>query len=395
MRLPTIDAWNLSIQQSVTPTLSLTMAYVGNKGTHTLSAGDGNNTNPNEAAIALPAQYSINGQQLHYDPSVKPTVITNGYPGIAADGGTANQVLLQRYYAGTLAACQDPVYAQQAALYEAAIGTPTASPFTGLPPGACGWNGGIGYYGDDQDSHYNALQVSVAKTFTHGYSLNANYAWQRAYDWNSGYATWDKSVAKGRNGSIREQQVIIYGLFELPFGKNHVFLSNAPAYLNEIVGGWQFSPVFTYSGGLPFTLSYGECGNSIPNSAPCYVNGDPKALKKHVTGFPGSGLRFYDPVTLGGVFTAPGLDQIGNSGRNSVFGPHYFDGDLSLQKNFPVWETVVAQFRVDAFNGFNHINFGTPNGNIEQGGSIGGGPGPGNTQLPSPRQLQFSLRATF
>ena len=54
LRLPTIDAWNLSIQRSITPTLSITMAYVGNKGTHTLSAGDGNSTNPNEPGIFLP-----------------------------------------------------------------------------------------------------------------------------------------------------------------------------------------------------------------------------------------------------------------------------------------------------------------------------------------------------
>ena len=66
LRLPTIDAWNLSIQRSITPTLSVTIAYVGNKGTHTLSAGDGNSTNPNEPGIFLPAQYSINGQALHY-----------------------------------------------------------------------------------------------------------------------------------------------------------------------------------------------------------------------------------------------------------------------------------------------------------------------------------------
>ena len=69
LRLPTIDAWNLSIQRTLTPTLSVTMAYVGNKGTHTLSAGDGNNTNPNESAIILPAQYSVTGQAIHWDPN--------------------------------------------------------------------------------------------------------------------------------------------------------------------------------------------------------------------------------------------------------------------------------------------------------------------------------------
>jgi hypothetical protein len=393
MRLPTVDAWNLSIQQSVTPTLSVTMAYVGNKGTHTLSAGDGNNTNPNEAAITLPSQYSVTGQQLHYDPSVAGTVVTGGHSGVALDGGTANQTLLQRYYGGSLAACQDPLYAQQAAQYVAAVGG--SNPLAGLPAGSCGWTNGIALYGDDQDTHYNALQVTVAKTFTHGYSLNANYAWQRAYDWNSSFVTWDRTAVKGRNESTREQQVIVYGLFELPFGKNHLFLSKSSGLVNEIVGGWQLSPVITYSGGLPFTLSYSTCASQIPGDAPCYVNGDPKSFKKHVTGFPGSGLSYYDKSQWQTTFTQPGLDQIGNTGRNSTFGPNYFNGDMAVQKNFPIKEGVVGQFRMDAYNAVNHINFGTPNGNVDQGGAITGGPGPGNTQLPSPRQLQFSLRGTF
>ncbi len=404
MRLPTIDAWNFSLQQAVTPTLSFTLAYVGNKGTHTLSAGDGNNTNPNEPAITLPAQYSLNGQSLHYDPNggncliAGPNCTPSGFAGgakvntlVNAGGGTSNTTLLQRYYGGNLAACSDPVYAQQAALYATAVGG--GNPLAGLPAGACGWSNSIGYYGDDQDTHYNALQVSVAKTFTHGYQFNANYAWQRAYDWNSSFATWNKSVVKGRNSEIREQQVIVYGLFELPFGRNHLIGSSVPGIVNQFIGGWQFSPVITYASGLPFTLSYGECNSVIPSDAPCYVNGDPKSLKKHVTGYPGHGLSFYDKVALGTTFTAPGLDQIGNTGRNSAFGPNYFTGDLALQKNFPIRENLFAQLRVDAYNGFNHINFNTPNGNIEQGGSITNGPGPGGTT--NPRQLQFSGRLQF
>ena len=399
VRLPTIDAWNASLQQSVTPTLSFTIAYVGNKGTHTLSAGDNNNTNPNEAAIVLPSQFSITGTPLHYDPAAA------GYHGVLdragniidnvdANGGTSNQTYLTRYYGGNLPACSDPTYAAQAAAYTAAVGG--SNPLATLPAGSCGWSNGIGNYGDDQDTHYNALQVTVAKTFTHGYSFNASYAWQRAYDFNSGFATWNKSVTKGRNESIREQQVIVYGLFELPFGRNHLILSHDNRLVDEFIGGWQINPVVTYSGGLPFTLGYSTCSLDIPGSAPCYVNGDPKSFKKHVTGLPGSGLSYYDKYTLGnGPFSQPGLDQIGNTGRNSAFGPNYFNGDLAAIKNFTVREGIVAQFRVDGYNAFNHINFGLPNGNIDQGGSISGGPGPGSTQLPSPRQLQFSGRVTF
>lgn len=84
LRLPTIDAWNLSIQQAITPTLSLTMAYVGNKSTHTLSALDGNNINPNEEAVFLPAALSINGQALHYVPSS--AILPSAVNGINPDG---------------------------------------------------------------------------------------------------------------------------------------------------------------------------------------------------------------------------------------------------------------------------------------------------------------------
>ncbi len=54
LRLPTLDAWNLALQQSLSPTLSLTIAYVGNKGTHTLGDLSGNTLNPNEAGDRAP-----------------------------------------------------------------------------------------------------------------------------------------------------------------------------------------------------------------------------------------------------------------------------------------------------------------------------------------------------
>ena len=243
------------------------------------------------------------------------------------------------------------------------------------------------------DTHFNALQVTLAKTFTHGYSLNANYAWQQGTDWQSGFYTWDPQAAKGRDGFIRQQQIIIYGLAQLPFGRNKLLSRHANAVVNQIVGGWQISPVLNYSSGLPFTLSYSSCNASIPGSAPCRVNGDPARFQKHITGFPGNSLSFYDKQTLGTVYTAPGLDQIGNVGSNSVHGPNFFNTDIAVQKNFPIKESIYFQFRMDDFNAFNHINFGLPGGNIEQNGSITNGPGVDGSA--NPRQLQFSARVQF
>ncbi|RXH54318.1 TonB-dependent receptor [Granulicella sibirica] len=377
LRLPTLDAWNLSVQQSLSPTLSFTMAYVANKGTHTLGDQSGQQTNPNEAAITLPAQYSVNGQTLHYDPAAG-----NALPG-PGQTATGNSIYLQRYYGGKLAACSDAAY--------------TAAGGVNAPNGGCGWTNGIQYYGNDLDSHYNALQATITKTMAHGISLNANYAWQQAISEATGYSTWSRPAVRGRDGALRQQQVIVYGLFQLPMGKGKLLFGNANRIVNTIVGGIEINPVITYSSGLPFTLNYSTCSANLPGSAPCYVSGQKDSFKRHVTGFPGgpNGLSYYDKVNLTNgstPFFIPGLDQIGNTGRNSEFGPRFFNGDLSIQKNFLIREKVTFQLRADGFNAFNHINFASPNGNIDQGGAITGGPYPNGS---NPRQMQFSARVQF
>jgi hypothetical protein len=377
LRLPTLDAWNLSLQQSLSPTLSMTIAYVGNKGTHTLADLSGNSLNPNEAAIVLPSQYSVNGQALNYDPKGPSTVTPT-----STATSTSNSTLLQRYYGGKLAACSGAGYA--------AVGGVNA------PNGGCGWTNTLTDYDDSLNTHYNALQVTLTKQMSHGISLNGNYAWQQAMSEAANYATWSHRAVYGRDSSLRQQQIIVYGLFELPFGRNKAFLNHANGIVNQAVSGIQISPVVNFSSGLPFNLNYSTCSNNVPSSAPCYVNGLPSAFHPKVTGFPGNNLMFYNPYTLTAnsyPFQLPGLDQIGNAGHNTAFGPHFFNTDISIQKNFLIRERVTFQLRADGFNAFNHINWGTPNTNIDQGGAISGGAYPNNSS--NPRQLQFSARVQF
>jgi hypothetical protein len=108
--------------------------------------------------------------------------------------------------------------------------------------------------------------------------------------------------------------------------------------------------------------------------------------------------KFFDPITLGqNGITNPGLDTIGNMGRNSKFGPGYFNTDLAVQKNFPIRENMFAQFRMDAYNVFNHINPGFNAGStfpvdsgsqfLTQGQGVGGS--------ATPRKLQLSARFQF
>ena len=376
-RLPTLDAWNISVQRSLSPTISLTLAYVGNKGTHTLNDGDGNNTNPNEAAITLPATYSsIPGLALHFDPTHGGSCVagTAGCTPATAipttgtyAGATKNQTLLQRYVGGTLPACGGP----------------------------CGWTQSIQYNGDNQNTAYNAFQASLAKTYTKGLSLNINFAYQLGRDAASSYATWSIPAVTGNDSSIRRTALTAYGIYNLPFGRNQQFLNNVNGFVNQLVSGWQFSPVVIIQSGLPFTLSFNGCGAEIPGDAPCYVNGASYLLRTGATGFAGGpgGVVFYQAQTLGTTFTDPGLGNIGNGGRNNAWGPNFYNVDISAFKNFSIKERVTLQFRADAFNAFNHINFGLPSGNIQSAGNITSGPGPGNTT--NPRQMQFTARVLF
>jgi hypothetical protein len=378
LHFPTIDAWNLSAQRALTPTLTLTLAYVGNKGTHTLGDGSSNNTDPNESALTLPGQYSINGQTLHWDPNGLDAPLPAGY-----SGGVKNSNLLKRYYGGSLPACKDPVY---------------VSPLGG---GKCGWTNNISYYGDDQNTTFNAMQVTLAKAFTKGLSANVNYQWASAFGQQNGYYTWDVGhhITHLRDSNVRTQSVVVYGSYDLPFGHGKQYAANVNRATDLLIGGFQLSGTMNWAGGLPFSVTYGnfggtqDCNHNVGGTAaPCRPNAHGK-MKTGLSAFKpnssGKGSRdFWTPQPQ--VFSFPGLGVIGNAGANTYFGPSFFNTDLAITKAFTIHEQWVAKFRMDAYNAFNHINSGNPNGDIFGTGHItNGAPGQG------PRQLTFSARIEF
>ncbi|MFC5860806.1 carboxypeptidase regulatory-like domain-containing protein [Acidicapsa dinghuensis] len=366
LRFPTLDAWNVSFQRALTPTLSLTMTYVGNKGTNTLSDGDGNSTNTNEAAIVLPGSTtaygqtlsSITGQSIRYDPSASSGSLPD------ANGNTSNQNLLQRYYGGALAACGGP----------------------------CLWTQQIQFDGDDQNTNFNALQVVLQEQHWKGLDLTANYQWASAFDESSGYATWSKRVAYGRDSNVRQNAFTAYGSWQVPVGHGKKYMGGANKAEDLMLGGYEVSSTVNISSGLPMTLSF-NCNGEIPGSAPCYPNTSGARMKTSLTSFDAATQTriFFPAQTIGGgIFSDPGVDNIGNNGRNTYWGPSFWNTDISVQKTFAVWERVDLKARADAYNAFNHINPGNPQTNIQSPGTINGeAPGPG------PRYLELSLKATF
>ena len=349
-RFPQIDAWNLSLERDLGHSFALTMAYVGNKGTHTFTY-DTPNTDPNTVAVSTPG-LSYNPPGQYNNPNLPVSL--------------ANDPRRRRYYA------------------------------------SYGWTQFIPYYANDADTHFNALQVTLDKHFSSGFQFQANYAWQRAFNYGSGYFEINKKVIYGRSDDLREQQFITYGNYELPFGHNKLIGGSVPKAVDYLIGGWEVSNSLNFSTGLPYTPYYQNCGVERDNG-PC----KPNLVGGFHTGIQafdpvGKSRRFFTPVPLlategavSGAFSRPYRDQFGSIGRNELFGPRFFNMDMALQKTFNIYESVSTILRVDAFNAFNNISPGNPNTCIDctiasRAGLVGG---MANGQFP--RQLAFTARINF
>ena len=225
LNFPTIDAWNLSVQRAITPTLSLTVAYVGNKGTHTLGDGDNNGTNPNEAAIILPGADSITGQTLHYDPSVPAGTIVG-----QRRHSTGN--LLQRYYGGYAAG----LHGSQ--LHLRRIPSPGVQPAP-----ACAAGRSIAYRGDDQNTEFDALQVTSGQPMSQGLAWTRQLRVGQRVRRATGYYTWSHAVVHQRDSNVRDQQLTVYGSYDFPFGKGKQYMASANHATDLIIGGFQISDV--------------------------------------------------------------------------------------------------------------------------------------------------------
>ncbi len=354
-RFPTVDAWNLSLQRQLTAKTSLTVAYVGNKGSHTF-AGDGQTTNNNEPFPCLPGNLSSTGQTLCWNPS--PT----------GAGQTRNTNLLRPYYA------------------------------------KFGWTQSLNYYHDGFDTHYNALQVTAEHRYSQGLQLTGKYTWQRAFNYGGDFSEVDKKTNYGRFDDLREQQATVFGSYDLPFGRHQRYLSGIPKWADYAIGGYEISTSLNLSSGLPFTASYGECGSDLP-AGPCRPDRGSGDLPLHLSSFnPNTHLRTLfngGPAMTAngassGAFARPAINKVGNSPRNGFVGPKFFDTDMTLMKNIPIHESVKAQFRVDAFNVFNYISAGNPgNTCIDCGTNSGVGTITGMAVGAFPRQLEFSATVSF
>jgi Carboxypeptidase regulatory-like domain/TonB dependent receptor len=405
-RLPTIDQWNATIQRQITPTINLTVSYIGNKGTHVF-AGTGPSYNNNEPAIGT----GNDGYQCTPNPA--PATTFDCKQGFVPSVPQSDR---RKYFLNGVPAFTYPGFT----MTEVVNGVVTQVPLT-----CCAVD--TGYFGNDADNKYDALQIKAEKRTSYGLQFLAHYTFSHAFAYDSNYFDVNKAVAWGPNPDNRNQVFVANTIYELPVGRGKKFMSDSGRAKDLLIGGWQVSNTLTYGTGLPWTPSLQNCGQ-ISDAGPCRPNtvGN-QALSTGVTRNT-SGTFWFTPVTTlnqnflpeipnspvnitgtsdacqtaratAGPFALPACGQIGNVGFNSYLGPHAFYDDMSLSKSFTITERVKAQFRFDAYNVFNHPVLAIPSNTcVDCKGAgqitdIEADAAPGSPV--GMRQLQFGFRVTF
>jgi hypothetical protein len=204
-------------------------------------------------------------------------------------------------------------------------------------------------------SIWDALQAELRQNLSHGLTGKVSMSWSSEKDNEDTWDPYNEAVDTGGDGDI---PFLINGdmVYELPFGKGRTWLSGSGP-LNLLVGGWQTGGILNiYSGSpLQFWASYDalQTNGQISDWANKTCTRVPQIHSVN---------QWFDTS----CYTDPSLDQLGNAGFDSSRAPRYTNFNMSLMKNTPLGrsERVTLQLRADAWNVFNHPQYGSPDTSI-------------------------------
>jgi hypothetical protein len=368
VRLPSVNGYNFTVEQELSPTATFQVAFVGAQAYHNMF--DSSPTfNANEETLAGFEQINPQTGALYTGAERSP------------------------YYDGTA---------------QSELGVKFGHPF--------GWTQRIDYAINAATENYSALQAVFVKRVSAGLSFTSNYTWSHALSHEAYEFGIDPAIGRGNSYYNRRHAFIFAGDYDLPFGKGKAFGSDASPVVREIIGGFQLNASFAWQGGLPFNACYNEisldndvaandgCGpsfvNKVPGVRPRMHKGKFDPNNSWVPYMPESPYALTSPGTPDnswGPWARPALGTWGNLGRDSLWGPGIVNVDSSLSKTFELREGYNLQFLLQAYNVFNHVNLGNPNSCVDcqgNGGTIG-------STLQSQfdgttlRRLQFAARFSF
>jgi hypothetical protein len=371
---PYVQQWHFDVQHEVLPSTVVTLSYVGSKGTHLARQTDLNQLRPVPLAqnpYKVGEAYGANDCGSTFD--------VNGEP---MDGMTPSGVPIP--------------YGTQAAI-DLGVANCGANPdlFRSYP----GY-GDIARLENEASSTYHALQLAVRRSLG-GLNLNLAYTFSHSIDDSSD--RYDGSFVDAFNPSSNrassnfdQRHILNFSyVWDLPFFRK-------PGLSNKVLGGWEFSGITSFQTGTPFSVTYptdnAGVGNGLGSSSRPDIVGAPSAGVVQVP-LDGFGPVFYNPA----AFTDPRGLTFGDSGRNILRNPHQINFDMALFKRIQIRESMGFEFRAEAFNVFNHTEWGaiagdsgSAAGNVSSGTNSFGSDGFLYTNFAhNPRILQLALKFIF
>ncbi|MBI1895521.1 MAG: TonB-dependent receptor [Acidobacteria bacterium] len=327
-----IQQYNFSLEYMVSPSLSATAAYVGQKGTHLV--------NPREGNQALPGPGPINPRRPLF--GALPLVTNISYTDSSA---------IMNYNAMQLSARKRLSHGLE---------------FLAAYTLSKTMSDNLGYYGSGGVAGMSAY-------------------WQNAYDRHGDY---------GPAFFDARHNLTFSGFYELPVGQGRAYGSDWNPVVNAVLGGWQLGYVWSAHSGFPITVTSPGRSNS-GNRANRAMRFRPLVIENqsidnwfgtHASSRPCA----FDVDNGVCAYGSQWTNQFGTTGISTERAPHFNNIDLTIGKRFPVTEAKYLEFRAELFNAFNMVSFGPPNRDTSstQWGFING-------QINPARNIQLGLKFFF
>jgi hypothetical protein len=270
-------------------------------------------------------------------------------------------------------------------------------------------------------SKYNALQAQLKQRPWHGLQMVASYTWSHAIDNGSNvnlpnpyWNVYSPNLDRGNSDFDMRHNFSAAFTYEVPIAQRN-------GLTKALTGGWAFDSLFRANSSVPVNVTTGLLpafglywNNDAGNQRPNIVAGQPLYL--HGSQYPGG--KIFNSAAL----SAPSDSFTqGNLPRNFLRGFGAWQEDIALRRTFKLTERLNLLFRAEAFNLFNHTNFGDPgaqsdgtnhllnsDGTVNSqfgqstqvlSNSLGTGGADGGFsslyQIGAPRSLQFALKLQF
>jgi hypothetical protein len=370
-RIPHIDEFSAGVQRELPFRMKLDVSYVGSRSRDILT-GDAQGNGGRNINVLSAAQLA----QARQDPTFLTTSVPNPFAGLIPGNPTLNAANITR----GLLLLPFPQFGSV---------TENAENVGRL------W--------------YNSLQASLEKRLSRGLVGVVSYTFSKNIGALGFLNDQDARPTKSVVDFDSPHVLAVSAVYQLPFGRNQHFLGGVGKGANMLVGGWEYNVIGTYRSGVPINLpgnvdlladprlSKPDIANPfVPNYSASYFNNCVRQLNgtslQFVTNSAGSRVQqaCSNPAwALRANNTLRSIPfRLGNLRQPSA--PTF---DMSLNKSFVFTESVRFQFRVEAFNVFNHPLFGSPDTNPTS--NTFGILNPNNGQRNIPRQIQLGFKLNF